>query len=171
MSRAECDIQKNFTSLEKRTNCRPSRCIVDFEPWRIVSGKCFRDDLRPAVRAPAGKATVGLTKIIIMNTRLYVGNLPYTATENELRDLFAQQGPVSEVNLMVDKVTGRPRGFAFVTMAAKEGCEAAIKNLHGKDMGGRALTVNEARPREERSGGYGGGGGSRGPRRDYDNRR
>jgi RNA recognition motif-containing protein len=90
-----------------------------------------------------------------MNTRLelHIGNLPYTVTKNELEDLFAQQGPVAEVNLMVDKITGRPRGFAFVTMTTKEGCEAAIKNLHGKDMGGRTLTVNEARPREERLGG------------------
>lgn len=103
-----------------------------------------------------------------MNTKLYVGNLSYQVTENDLQDLFAQHGPVTEVNLMLDRMSGRSRGFAFVTMATKEASDAAIQNLNGKELGGRALTVNEARPREERSGGFGGGGGgggSRGPRR------
>jgi RNA recognition motif-containing protein len=90
-----------------------------------------------------------------MNTKLYVGNLPYDATENDLQDLFSQHGPVTEVNLMQDKTTGRSRGFAFVTMATKEGADAAIQALNGKEWKGRALTVNEARPREERSGGGG----------------
>ena len=94
-----------------------------------------------------------------MNTKLYVGNLSYDATENDLQDLFAQHGPVTEVNLMQDRMTGRPRGFAFVTMATKEGADAAVQVLNGKDFKGRALTVNEARPREERPGGGGGGGG------------
>ena len=94
-----------------------------------------------------------------MNTKLYVGNLSYDATENDLQDLFSQHGPVTEVNLMLDRMTGRPRGFAFVTMSTKEGAEAAINSLHSKDWKGRALTVNEARPREERAGGGGGGGG------------
>ncbi len=93
-----------------------------------------------------------------MNTKLYVGNLSYNVTENDLQDLFAQHGPVTEVNLMQDKMSGRPRGFGFVTMATKEGADAAIQNLNGKEWEGRALTVNEARPREERSGGFGGGG-------------
>ena len=96
-----------------------------------------------------------------MNTKLYVGNLSYQVTENDLQDLFSQQGPVTEVNLMMDRMSGRSRGFAFVTMATKEGSDAAIKNLNGKELGGRNLTVNEARPREERAGG-GGGGESRG---------
>jgi RNA recognition motif-containing protein len=101
-----------------------------------------------------------------MNTKLYVGNLSYDATENDLQDLFAQHGPVTEANLMVDKTSGRPRGFAFVTMATKEGAEAAIQALNGKEWKGRALTVNEARPREERAGGFGGrSGGGRGSRR------
>jgi RNA recognition motif-containing protein len=105
-----------------------------------------------------------------VNTRLYVGNLSYNATENDLQDLFAQFGPVTDVNLMLDRATGRPRGFAFVTMATKEGAEAAIAALNGKDFGGRNLTVNEARPREDRPsggprfGGGGGGGGGRGRR-------
>ena len=94
-----------------------------------------------------------------MNTKLYVGNVSYDATENDLQDLFAAHGPVTEVNLMMDKMSGRPRGFAFVTMATKEGADAAIQALNGKEWQGRPLTVNEARPREERSGGGGGGGG------------
>ena len=103
-----------------------------------------------------------------MNTKLYIGNLSFDATENDLQDLCAQYGPVAEANLVMDKMSGRPRGFAFVTMTTKEGADAAIQALNGKDWKGRSLTVNEARPREERSGGFGGGGqdrGDRGPRR------
>jgi cold-inducible RNA-binding protein len=99
-----------------------------------------------------------------MNTKLYVGNLSYNITENDLQDLFAQYGPVTEVNLMLDRVSGRPRGFAFVTMATKEGSDAATQALNGKEWEGRALTVNEARPREERpaySGGSRGNGSGR----------
>ena len=96
----------------------------------------------------------------IMNTKLFVGNLSFEVTENDLQDAFVPFGPVSEVNLMTDRSTGRSRGFAFVTMATPEGAQAAIQGMAGKDLKGRALTVNEARPREERSGG--GGGGSRG---------
>src|SRR3989442_4648368 len=106
-----------------------------------------------------------------MSTKLFVGNLSFNATENQLQDLFAAHGNVLEVDLIMDKFSGRPRGFAFVTMETKEGAEAAIGALHGKNFGGRDLTVNEARPREERparSGGYGGSGG-RG-RRDGGNR-
>ena len=101
-----------------------------------------------------------------MNTKLYVGNLSFDATENELQDLFAQHGPVTEVNLLQDRVTGKARGFAFVTMETKEGADAAIQALNGKDWHGRALTVNEARPRESQTGGGGGGyGGGRRPNR------
>ena len=95
-----------------------------------------------------------------MSTRLYVGNLPLDVTENDLRDLLSQHGPVTEIHVIMDKMTGRPRGFAFATMNTEEGAKAAILALNGKDWKGRALTVNEARPREERSGGgraYGGG--------------
>jgi cold-inducible RNA-binding protein len=90
---------------------------------------------------------------------LFVGNLSFDVTENDLQDLFTPFGPVSEVNLMTDRATGRSRGFAFVTMATPEAAQAAIQGMAGKDMQGRALTVNEARPPEERSGGGGGGGG------------
>jgi len=108
-----------------------------------------------------------------MNTKLYVGNLSYSTTENNLQDLFGAHGPVTEVNLMQDRVTGRPRGFAFVTMETPEGAQAAIAALNGKNVDGRALTVNEARPREERPPGGGGGfggGGRGGPRRERSNR-
>lgn len=106
-----------------------------------------------------------------MNTKLYIGNLSFDATENDLQDLFAQYGPVAEANLVMDKMSGRPRGFAFVTMTTKEGADAAIQALNGKDWKGRALTVNEARPREERGGGFGGGGQDRGDRGDRGPRR
>src|ERR1051325_2953250 len=105
-----------------------------------------------------------------MSTKLFVGNLAYSVTENDLQDLFSQHGTVLEVNLMLDRMSGRSRGFAFVTMESKEAATAAIEALNGKNWEGRNLTVNEARPRGERSerssrfggGGAGGGGGSRG---------
>jgi RNA recognition motif-containing protein len=97
-----------------------------------------------------------------MSTKLFVGNLSFNSTENQLQDMFAAHGNVIEVDLIMDKFTGRPRGFAFVTMETKEAADAASQALNGKSVDGRALTVNEARPREERSGGGGGGGGGRG---------
>ncbi len=90
---------------------------------------------------------------------MYVGNLPFSVGEADLREAFGQFGQVSEVSVVMDRETGRPRGFAFVSMESKEGMEAAIRGLDGKDFAGRNLTVNEARPREERPS-YGGGGGS-----------
>ena len=101
-----------------------------------------------------------------MSTKLFVGNLSYNTTENQLQDLFAAHGNVIEVDLIMDKFSGRPRGFGFVTMETKEGADAAVQALNGKNVDGRALTVNEARPREERprTGGGGGGGGYRGDR-------
>lgn len=98
---------------------------------------------------------------------LFVGNLPYSATEDELRELFAPFGEVAAVRIMTDRATGKPRGFAFVEMAQDDDAEKAIAAINGKDFGGRALTVNEARPRPERSGGFhpGGGGGFGGKRR------
>jgi cold-inducible RNA-binding protein len=97
-----------------------------------------------------------------MSTKLFVGNLSFNTTENQLQDLFAAHGNVLEVDLIMDKFTGRPRGFAFVSMETKEAADAATQALNGKNVDGRPLTVNEARPREERSGGGGGGGGGRG---------
>ena len=101
-----------------------------------------------------------------MSTKLFVGNLSFNTTENDLQDAFAAHGSVVETNLMMDKMSGRPRGFAFVTMSTPEEAQKAIDALNGKELDGRALTVNIARPREERPPG-GGGGGGRGPRREY----
>ncbi|HEX4268631.1 MAG TPA: RNA-binding protein [Steroidobacteraceae bacterium] len=88
-------------------------------------------------------------------TKIYVGNLPFSATESEVRELFAQHGTVESVSLITDRDTGRPRGFGFVEMARADAAKA-IQNLNGKELGGRALRVNEA---QERTGGGGGGGG------------
>ena len=101
-----------------------------------------------------------------MGNKLYVGNLSFTTTENDLRDLFAQAGSVSEVALMQDKFTGKSRGFGFVTMATDADAENAANQFNGKTLDGRPLTVNEAKPREDRpaGGGYRGGGGGGGGR-------
>ena len=94
-----------------------------------------------------------------MSNKLFVGNLSFNTTENDLQDAFAAHGTVVEANLMMDRMSGRPRGFGFVTMSSPAEAQAAIAALNGKEMDGRALTVNEAKPREERPGGGGGGGG------------
>jgi RNA recognition motif-containing protein len=107
-----------------------------------------------------------------MNNKLFVGNLSFNTTENALNDAFAAFGTVTETNLMMDRMTNRPRGFGFVTMSSPEEAQKAIDGMNGKELDGRALTVNIARPREERPGGgggrreYGGGGGG-GGRREY----
>ncbi len=103
-----------------------------------------------------------------MGNRLYVGNLPFTTTELELQDMFAQAGAVTEVLLMQDKFTGKSRGFAFVTMASEAEAQNAVSQLDGKQIEGRPLRVNEARPRDERGFGGGGGGGGGGG---YEDRR
>jgi cold-inducible RNA-binding protein len=90
--------------------------------------------------------------------KLYVGNLSFETTENDLQDLFEQHGEVSEVKLMMDRMTGKSRGFAFVTMNDNTQAAAAMSATNGKDLNGRNLTVNEARPREERPRPQGGGG-------------
>ena len=120
-----------------------------------------------------------------MGTKLYVGNLSFNTTENELQELFSQAGAVQEVTLMQDKFTGKSRGFAFVTMGSEQDAQNAISKFNGQTVEGRPLTVNEARPREARppggsgrgyggggGGGYGGGGGGYGGgRRDGGQRR
>jgi cold-inducible RNA-binding protein len=98
-----------------------------------------------------------------MATKLFVGNLSFNTTEGDVLDLFKQAGNVSSCELIVDKFTSKSRGFAFVTMGTQEEANAAIAQFNGKELDGRALTVNEARPREERPRGGGGGfGGGRG---------
>jgi RNA recognition motif-containing protein len=108
-----------------------------------------------------------------MSTRLYVGNLNFRTTSDELREIFSQAGEVENATVVEDRDTGRSRGFGFVEMVTAEGAAAAIEQFNGKEFGGRALTVNEARPRVERGGGggygggrggYSGGGGDREPR-------
>ncbi len=96
-----------------------------------------------------------------MSNKMFVGNLSFNTTENDLQDAFAAHGTVTEVNLMMDRETGRPRGFGFVTMSNAEEAQNAIAALNGKQVDGRALTVNVAKPREERPAGGGGGGGRR----------
>ncbi len=101
------------------------------------------------------------------NTKLYVGNLPFATTAQELEALFSQAGTVSVVEIVFDKFTGRSRGFAFVTMSSAQDAQQAVEQLNGHDIGGRKLGVSVARPREERpprEGGSGGAGGDRGGR-------
>ena len=97
-----------------------------------------------------------------MAMKLYVGNLPYSMTDADLQDLFSQHGTVQSVQIIIDRDTGRSKGFGFVEMSSGEEAQAAIAALHDKEIGGRKLTVNEARPREERGPRGGGGGGGRG---------
>jgi len=103
-----------------------------------------------------------------MGSKLYVGNLSFNTTESELKSLFSAAGTVSEAALVTDRETGNSRGFGFVTMSSDAEAQAAISQFSGKDVDGRSLTVNEARPREEGGGGrkFGGGGGNRGGGRD-----
>ncbi|MBI1282107.1 MAG: RNA-binding protein [Anaerolineaceae bacterium] len=98
-----------------------------------------------------------------MAKKLYVGNLAYSTSQEAVRELFSQAGDVADVALITDRDTGRPKGFGFVEMATEEGAQEAIRRFNGFTLDSRALTVNEARPREERSGGFGGnrGGGNR----------
>ncbi|HKW29279.1 MAG TPA: RNA-binding protein [Verrucomicrobiae bacterium] len=91
-----------------------------------------------------------------MSSKLFVGNLSFDTTENDLQDAFAAHGTVMETNLLMDRETGRPRGFGFITMSSAEEAQKAIEAMNGSQLGGRALTVNVAKPREERAGGGGG---------------
>ena len=99
-----------------------------------------------------------------MNTKLYVGNLSYSTTENDLQDTFAKCGAVSSVNLITDRMSGQSKGFGFVEMSDSTGFTAAL-SLNGTELNGRSMTVNEARPKEERPSGGGGRGSFGGPRR------
>jgi RNA recognition motif-containing protein len=104
-----------------------------------------------------------------MNTKLFVGNISFNTTENDLQDAFAAHGTVVETNLMVDRASGRPRGFGFVTMSTPEEAQAAISAMNGANLDGRNLTVNEARPKTENSSG-GRGGRDGGGRREFGRR-
>jgi RNA recognition motif-containing protein len=102
---------------------------------------------------------------VVVSTKLYVGSLPYSTTEQQLSELFSQYGSVQSAKVITDRYTGQSRGFGFVEMATGEEAQKAIAALHGSEMGGRTLVVNEARPQEKRAyggaGGAGGGGGDR----------
>ena len=106
-----------------------------------------------------------------METKLYVGNLSYDSTQEDVQTLFETYGAVSDIFIVKDRESGRPRGFAFVTMDTKESMQAAIDALNGKEFMGRVLAINEARPREDRGGGRRGGGNDRGGRSSHDNDR
>jgi cold-inducible RNA-binding protein len=119
--------------------------------------------LDPMFGNSLAKAPVSLgQKTSHMSNKLFVGNLSFNTTETQLRDAFSAHGVVAEVNLMMDRETGRPRGFGFITMSSDDEAQAAIRGMSGQSVDGRELTVNVAKPREERSGGGGGGG-----RREY----
>jgi cold-inducible RNA-binding protein len=131
----------------------------------------FTDDLKLDCRERAESAQA-ISKQ--MNTKLYVGNIPFSTTAQDLQDLFAQAGTVASVDLIFDKFTGRSRGFAFLAMTTAEEARQAIEKLHGYSMDGRNITVNEARPKEDRPArsfeggerrGFGGGGGRSGGHR------
>jgi cold-inducible RNA-binding protein len=107
-----------------------------------------------------------LDKVDLMNTKLYVGNLSFNTSDQDLSQIFGEYGEVSRATMVTDRDTGRSRGFAFVEMASADGAQAAIRSLDGQTIDGRAIQVNIARPREDRGGGgggggYGGGGGGR----------
>ncbi len=103
-----------------------------------------------------------------MGTRLYVGNLPFDVDESQLRTIFQEGGwEIAEVKMVMDRETGRPRGFAFVEMTSQADAQAAIAAINGREVGGRALTVNEAREQAPRGGGFGGGRGGGGGRRRF----
>ena len=133
--------------------------------WWTSRGEDSLGSLKPGSREQASIFNA-LNIVNTMGNKLYVGNLSFNTTEIAIQDLFSQCGAVSEVMLMQDKFTGRSRGFAFVTMASDSDAATAVEQFHGKELDGRALTVNEARPREDRPPG-GGGGGFDGPRREF----
>lgn len=131
-------------------------------PWKF--GACVSGGSPSPVdeRLPVARKTRGPTD----NTmKLYVGNLPFSASEDDIRGLFEDFGGVADLHIPMDRETGRPRGFAFVTLNTREQGEAAIGGLDGKDMDGRALRISEAQERAPRAGGGGGGGGGGGDRR------
>ena len=126
-----------------------------------MDGRTIRvNESRPKGSRPAGPGGAGgFNASGKEEVKLYVGNLPFSATETEVETAFSEFGTVQSVKLITDRDTGRPRGFGFVEMGSDAEAQAAIDAMHGKDMGGRAMTVNVAKPRENRGGGGGGRGG------------
>jgi RNA recognition motif-containing protein len=112
---------------------------------------------------PSSQDNINSSEEVVVSTKLYVGSLPYSTTEQQLSELFSQYGSVQSAKVITDRYTGQSRGFGFVEMSTGEEAQKAIASLHGSEMGGRTLVVNEARPQEKRAygGGQGGGGGDR----------
>jgi cold-inducible RNA-binding protein len=124
---------------------------------------CSSDDFETRRWERTGSGLQLYEHHIMSNSKLYVGNLSFKTTEDELRSHFGQFGSVTDVYVAMDKMTGRPRGFAFVTMGTADEAKVAAEKVNGVELGGRQLTVNEARPKEDRpGGGFGGGGGGGG---------
>lgn len=127
-------------------------------PSESCNTQQFDGNLKPDSREPPESKYDAHHQPIDM--KMYVGNLPFQTSNDELQELFSNYGTVTDIHMPMDRDSGRPRGFAFVTMSSKDEMVAAIKALDGEDLGGRPLRINEAQPREERGGGgYGGGGG------------
>jgi cold-inducible RNA-binding protein len=123
----------------------------------------LEDDFETRRSGTDWQRTGDLRNIKMGNSKLYVGNMSFKTTEDDLRQHFSQYGSVTDVYVAMDKMTGRPRGFAFVTMGTAEEAKVAAEKTNGADFGGRPLTVNEARPKDEAGGrGFGGGGGGGG---------
>jgi hypothetical protein len=147
--------------------------LVEYDTVQVETATCAPVLYNTSVASASFAPYVDLLYVLIfvfrqesmtMAKKLYVGNLAYSTTQEAVRELFTQAGDVADVALITDRETGRPKGFGFVEMATEEGAQEAIRRFNGFTLDSRALTVNEARPREERSGGFGGGtrgGGSR----------
>jgi RNA recognition motif-containing protein len=118
----------------------------------------YRTVLR--LSTPSSQDNINSREEVVVSTKLYVGSLPYSTTEQQLSELFSQYGSVQSAKVITDRYTGQSRGFGFVEMSTGEEAQKAIAALHGSEMGGRTLVVNEARPQEKRA--YGGGGGGAG---------
>lgn len=123
---------------------------------RVAPAPSLGDDEAPTIRGGSGEDGIG--RPATMGKNIYVGNLPYDTTGDDLVELFQTYGTVTSGQVIIDKFSGRSRGFGFVEMSNDDEAQQAIDALNGQPMGGRPLTVNEARPREERGGGGGGGG-------------
>src|SRR5690349_12975964 len=143
------DLAAFFAGLKRIESLTSDSLLLKFS--------LVRDDIQPSSSRCSALSRLLRQRSDVMSRKLYVGNLPYEVGEDELQQLFAQAGTVESVKVMRDQASGRPRGFAFVEMGSDEEAQSALKTLNAVEVGGRNLTVNEARPKAERSGGFGGG--------------
>ena len=151
-------IVREWADFKLRSRSFESIRTWSFDRYRFAEARSVR---KASFHSQKGE------RYICMSTKLYVGNLAFQTTSQELQELFAQAGTVESASVVEDRDTGRSRGFAFVEMSTKEEATAAIDQFNGKELSGRALKVNEAKPRENRSGGGGGRGGFGGSRGGY----